>query len=358
MDFLWGKKTSEIKKEEYEPPSYAKFYRDIVDIYPRGQITHHVFGSCNTCEKRFSPVMYYVESIYSVNNDGNFTISFKKLDRLGSPLLAISKVYLQHKGDIKKIIYKSIPISPFLHQKRETDEIDTYITEISIIGFPHCWRGDTSNVIDVNIELYDETHVSSMKLIVEYVQSAGYEDSILGKLNYTPAYMGKLISAKEMVKVDDFTYRVILNPCKVRGDDEKTTNTYITSVIVAKKQLANIKTITCYARPINADEKSIIRPINEISGIFAAEKFRQDNIPVIQQKGYKGYTLPFTPSKTSEHDCTHHTINTIPEGAINLDTVKKEGNEFVIDVKFTDVVDDNDTVYAVIKYSAVVGIYI
>jgi hypothetical protein len=331
MYFLFGKKKEvDIEKQCQQTDCenvYTKLMRKLVQpLYNFTDLTHHLFGGNEPFKTRLSPVVYGIKEL--VSDIGSFHINYRSLDKIGSPLISISKVYIEHENEIQKIVYNDVPIHKVFFKSRKHG--NTYITEIPISGFPVCFRGPSSGYIQVKVEeVIDLTNdnddkavelsmTSPIKMYVEYVQSAANEDALMHKANYRPISFSYFNAARDMTPCGNCTY---IHKCRLQP-------AYILQAIIAASEDVECLKVCAYVQ--KDDSRHIV---NEIGGIMAATAFERDKITLVADKGYNCYTLPFT-SMLVHNNFQIDNDKLIPPGAIYLNSVEENDSELIIEATF------------------------
>lgn len=333
---LYGESYTSLKtkeQEEYDPYQTPRnaFLRKITN--PWGKLsdsinTHHVFGGTAQLEKRLSPVMYGIQEITSLSKNGVFCITFDALNKVDSPLLTISNIYVEHSSPITKLVYQGGNVHPILLQTQYVIG-GRSMTLIQNAGYRRCFRGDTTGHITVEVTTKDMQN-DDIKLHVEYVQATGSEKGLLHDKNKCGYQSASFQAARDMTHSCNGTY---VHKCFLQ-------KAFIVGCIIAvKDQYSSCSGITAYVKKPTAEEDATKNDctsenrqiINSVSGTLARVLFTRDPVQHLIDKGYTCYALPFT--SESMHT-TFEKEKCLPMGSISLQSIKDEGSDLVIEVDF------------------------
>jgi len=323
--------TSKEKKEEHDPYETSRnaFFRKVKNPWGNlvdSLITHHAFGGKIKLEKRLSPVMYGIKEIKNPSKNGIFSITFEELNKVDSPFLRISNVYIEHSTPIKSLIYCGTNIHPILLKTKYVIN-GRSMSLIPTAGYPCCFSGDTTGSISVEVITKDMQN-DDITLHVEYVQATACEKGLCQDRNKSKLVNSLMYVAKNMTHSCNATYvhkcylqNVFMLGCIIAVKDNKPCTTPCSSIMAyVSKPMEGGK-----------DKSQFREIINSTSGIFARSLFDRDPVDILIENGYTCYALPFT------SDSMHTTFNKekyLSMGAISLQTIKDEGGDLVIEADF------------------------
>lgn len=324
-------------------------------------ITHYIFSGVGY-KKRIAPVCHFIKSINSHDNKiientidslskmYNFEISYHDLNKNGSLMMYITRLYIEENGsgEVQYVIVNGVKIDSIIIENVRGH--DSCIVSIPMYGISSCYRRcniDITMKVEVVIKWSSsvlEEHRTSPKLLVDYCQSAFKCEHELLKGRIYPS-ISRFTRAYPMTKQNDVTYT--FRVCKDILQQNKLVNGFLYTVTICLNSNCHENDKNIYVKELKAylinkkgDSKEDEYILQNISGTHALMNFeKNDNhdIKIIKNKQYKGYTMNFVVDKVSD-DVNEFYIH---GGAINLSMLSDDSYQMYIETTLSNKIFKN-----------------